>query len=366
MELDYQGKKPLQTILELAQKEERFIGFNPLSSYIIKGDNFRIMSALLNSGWKGKIDLIYIDPPFSTNSDFIVSETRKSTVSMPKNGQIAYSDKLKTEEYLEYIRERVILIYNLLSEKGSFYFHIDSKIGHYVKIVLDEIFGIDNFLNDITRKKSNPKNFFRKAYGNEKDVILFYAKIKGNQIWNDIKKPVDEDIKKNFTKTDANGRTYTTVPLHAPGESNGVTGSKWKNMNPPEGRHWRRSPEELDKLNEQGLIEWSSTGNPRLIKYLDNHAGSKVQDIWLDFKDYTYPEYPTQKNLDMLDLIVKQSSEVNSFVLDAFAGSGTTLLAAKNNNRKFVAIDKEELAIEIINKKLNSDFFSQEVVRIDF
>jgi len=173
MELNYQGKKTIQEINLRSKKETKNIEYNQEDSFVIQGDNFNVMSALLNSGWEEKIDLIYIDPPFSTNSDFIVSSKRVSTVSKPKNGIIAYSDKMKESIYIEYIRERLVLIHRLLSQRGSLYFHIDNKIGHYIKIILDEIFGSNNFLNDITRKKSNPKNFYRKAYGNEKDVIYY-------------------------------------------------------------------------------------------------------------------------------------------------------------------------------------------------
>ena len=131
---------------------------------------------------------------------------------------------------------------------------------------MDEIFGEDNFINDITRIKCNPKNFSRKAYGNIKDMILFYSKTE-KYVWNEAKESMsDSDIQRLFSKTDANGRRYTTIPLHAPGETrNGVTGQPWKGLKPPKGRHWRTDPAELSKLDNQGLIEWSKTGNPRKI-----------------------------------------------------------------------------------------------------
>ena len=124
-------------------------------------------------------------------------------------------------------------------------------------------------------------------------------------------------------------------------------------MNPPEGRHWRTAPEELDKLDSLGLIEWSSKGNPRLKKYADEHQGKKVQDVWT-FKDPQYPIYPTQKNLDMLELIVKQSSNERGFVLDCFAGSGTTLLAALKNNRRFIGIDNSPVSMRVMQQRLEN------------
>ena len=158
------------------------------------------------------------------------------------------------------MRERLILARELLSERGSIYLHIDYKIGHYVKIIMDEIFGTKNFRNDITRIKCNPKNFSRKAYGNIKDLILFYSKA-SNPIWNEPFIPFsDEDKTRLYKKIDEQGKFYTTVPLHAPGETkDGVTGGTFRGMLPPKGRHWRTSPAELEKLDEQGLIEWSKT-----------------------------------------------------------------------------------------------------------
>ena len=280
MNLNYACKKSEKEIFTLAEKlaAKGEIAFK--ENAIIHGDNFYVLAMLLKCGYKGKIDLVYIDPPFSTKLDFVVSEERVSTISRPKDGVIAYSDKLQDEEYIEYIRERAILLRELLSEKGSLYFHIDTKIGHYIKVMLDEVFGEKNFVNDITRKKSNPKNFFRKAYGNEKDVVYFYAKRKGKHIWNDIREKFsDEELAEKYDKIDERGRRYNTVPIHAPGESRGATGGLWKGMLPPMGRHWRTDPAELTRLDEQGLIEWSKNGNPRLKKFADEHCGKKIQDI---------------------------------------------------------------------------------------
>ena len=146
-----------------------------MESLLIKGDNIKAIDLLLTEkGLKGKIDLIYIDPPFATNGNFTITDGRATTISNSKNGEVAYSDKLVGTEFIEYLRERLILLRELLSDKGSIYLHIDYKIGHYVKIMMDEIFGIKNFRNDITRIKCNPKNFKRTGYGNIKDLILFY------------------------------------------------------------------------------------------------------------------------------------------------------------------------------------------------
>lgn len=310
---------------------------------IFKGDNLYVLKKLTKH-YKGKIDLVYIDPPFGTNQDFI-----------SRDGKVGYSDKITNTEFLEFLRERLILLRELLSPEGSIYVHIDKKMGHYVKIILDEVFGEKNYINEITRIKCNPKNFARKAYGNYTDTIFFYAKERDNNIWNDITVPLEEyEIEKLFPKKDEKGRRYTTHPLHAPGKTkDGSTGGMWQGMYPPEGRHWRYTPEVLDQLLKDNLIEWSSTGNPRKIVYAKDHKGKKPQDIW-EYKDkgIKYSTYPTEKNRDMLKFIIKNSSNPNSIVLDCFAGSFSTAVEAGKLGRKFIGIDCMEDAVQVGIKNL--------------
>lgn len=219
-------------------------------------------------------------------------------------------------------------------------------------MLMDEVFGLDNFLNDIARIKSNPKNFNRPAYGNQRDMVLFYAKNKGKNIYNNITQSfTDAELADKFKKVDADGRRYNTVPVHAPGETtSGNTGGYWRDMLPPKGRHWRTSPAELEKMDAAGLIEWSKTGNPRIKKYADEHKGKKIQDIW-DYRDPAYPLYPTEKNLDMLKLIVRQSSHEGSLVMDCFAGSGSTLLAADLTGRRWLGIDRSDISAKVVKER---------------
>ncbi len=326
-----------------------------MNNLLIKGDNIKSLEYLItNRDLKGKIELIYIDPPFATNGNFTITNGRASTISNSKNGKIAYTDKLLGQDFIEFLRKRLILLKELLSEQGSIYLHIDYKIGHYVKILMDEVFGIENFRNDITRIKCNPKNFKRLGYGNIKDLILFYSK-SDKPVWNEPIEPYSqEDIVKLFPKKDKNGRRYTTVPIHAPGETqNGNSSKPFKGMLPPKGRHWRTNVKTLEKWDKEGLLEWSSTGNPRKKIYVDERKGKRVQDIW-EFKDPQYPTYPTEKNQGLLDLIIKTSSNPNSIVLDCFCGSGTTLKSAHLLGRKWIGIDKSDLAIEASKNKLNT------------
>lgn len=326
-----------------------------MNNLLIKGDNLTALNYLLeDKQLKSKIDLIYIDPPFATNGSFTITDGRATTISNSREGAIAYTDKIIGQDFINFLRERLLLLKELLSNKGSIYLHIDYKIGHYVKILMDDVFGIENFKNDITRVKCNPKNFNRVGYGNMKDLILFYTKT-NKPIWNEPREEYTEkDIIKLFPKIDKSGRRYTTVPIHAPGETvNGNSSKLFRGMQPPKGRHWRTDVETLEAWDADGLLEWSSTGNPRKKIFVDERSGKRVQDIW-EFKDPQYPSYPTEKNKDLLDLIVKTSSNENSIVLDCFCGSGTTLKSAHLLNRNWIGIDKSELAIEATKNKLNT------------
>ncbi len=322
---------------------------------LIHSENLAGLSYLIQKKHlAGKIDLIYIDPPFSTGSVFSVSNGRAATISNSKNGEVAYRDIISGNDFLQFLKDRLILLHELISDRGSIYVHIDYKVGHYVKVLMDEIFGAANFRNDITRIKCNPKNFKRIGYGNIKDLILFYTK-SAQPIWNEPYQNYTEvDLRVLFPKISEDGRRYTTVPLHAPGETqNGDSNKPFKGINPPVGRHWRTDVATMESWDAEGRIEWSKNGNPRKIIYADEQIGKRRQDIW-DFKDPQYPDYPTEKNLDLLELIVQTSSYENSIVLDCFCGSGTTLLAAQKHNRRWIGIDQSDLAVKAARRKLGS------------
>lgn len=355
MKLHYIHKKTEQEIFNgIPDIELEQVNNSSEKNLLIRANNLNTLKQLITRyNLARKIDLVYIDPPFATNNTFTISEGRANTISNSANDTIAYKDTLKGADFIEFLRERLILLKMLLSDRGSIYLHIDYKIGHYVKVMMDEIFGIENFRNDITRIKCNPKNFSRKGYGNIKDLILFYSKT-DNLIWNEPKSNYTEQDKiRLFPKKDKEGRHYTTIPLHAPGETQKGNSSKpFKGILPPKGRHWRSDVKILEKWDEEGLIEWSDNGNPRKKIYFDEQEGKRIQDIW-EFKDPQYPVYPTEKNADLLDLIIKTSSDENSIVLDCFCGSGTTLKAAQLNGRHWIGIDQSEEALKVTMSKLN-------------
>ena len=355
MFLECQNKTSERDVLtkRLQSRLERENGGASSEKKLILGENSEVLRHLIRDPCvQGSVELVYIDPPFSTNSVFRIGESRANTVSSSRSDRAAYSDLLTGSDFIEFLRERLILIRELMSQTGSIYLHIDYKIGHYVKVMMDEVFGADCFRSDIARIKCNPKNFKRRAFGNVKDLILFYTK-SAHFTWNEPRTDfAEDDVTRLFKKVDENGRRYTTVPLHAPGETqNGPTGRPWKGIPPPKGRHWRSDPKVLDELDRQGLIEWSSTGVPRKKIYADEANGKRLQDIW-EFKDPQYPSYPTQKNLGMLKLIISTSSNKGDLVLDCFCGSGTTLLAAEELGRNWIGVDQSEEAMAVAGRRL--------------
>lgn len=313
-------------------------------------DNLNVLKSLINDAdIKGHIKLVYIDPPYNTGYDFENHDQ-----------EFAYSDRFSIEEYISFMRDRLILLKELLSNDGSIYIHLDSNMVFHIKILMDSIFGTRNFQGMITRKKCKSKNYTKKTFGNISDYILFYTK-SDSPVWN---RPYEqwepEKIEKEYPYIEeGTGRRYKKVPIHAPGLRKGSTGSEWRGMLPPAGKHWQYTPEKLDEMDAKNEIYWSSTGNPRRKVYLDQSKGIPVQDIWLDFLDINNQNtlltgYPTEKNLEMLKRIVEASSNKGDIVLDCFAGSGTTLIAAEELERQWIGVDIGEMAIRTIRDRLEN------------
>jgi adenine-specific DNA-methyltransferase len=312
------------------------------------GDNASLLRHLASDEEvKGKVRLIYIDPPYATGSEF---ETRAL--------EYAYKDVSIGAEYLEFLRERLILLRELLAEDGSIYVHLDSKMAFATKVIMDEVFGASNFRNWITRVKSNRKNYTRKQYGNIADYILFYTKGR-SYVWNRAFEEWDEaTMRREYQYVEENtGRRYKKVPVHAPGTRKGATGGLWKGMLPPPGKHWQYTPDKLDEMDARGEIYWSPNGNPRRKIYYDDSLGIPVQDVWTDYRDahnqnIRITGYPTEKPPALLERIISASSNEGDLVLDCFVGSGTATAVAEKLGRKWVGIDKSPMAIEMSIKRL--------------
>lgn len=342
--LAYEGKPTRETILATKSAPLEKI-WSPAeqgetANRLIFGDNLSALASLREDvNIKGKVRLIYIDPPYATGGGF-----------QSRTQQNAYDDFLVGAHYVEFLRERLIFLHEILAEDGSIYVHLDKNMAFAIKIIMDEIFGAKNFRSWITRKKCNPKNYTSKNYGNVADFILFYSKSDG-YVWH---RPVDEwtDARalKEYQCVDETGRRYKKVPIHAPGVRHGETGKTWRGMEPPPGKHWQYLPTKLDEMDSQGEIFWSSNGNPRRKVYFDQSAGIPVQDIWLEFRDahnqnIKITGFPTEKNPMLLQRIIEASSNPGDLVLDCFNGSGTTVAVAAQLKRQWIGIDNSSLAI---------------------
>ena len=361
MELTYPGKVDQQTLLNeiIPAIFETPVQYGrteqgPTNS-LYHGDNLPIMRALFDDEKVYKqVKLIYIDPPYSspTERKFFHREQQ----------DYAYRDEISGYKYIEFMRQRLIVMRELLAEDGSIYVHLDGEMAPHIKVIMDEVFGADNFRNWITRKKCHSKNYTFKQYGNISDYLLFYSRSK-QFTWN---RPYEEkniyNLEQRFPKVEPQtGRRYALVPIHAPGTRRGETGKPWRGMSPPPGKHWQVPPAELDRLDALGEIYWSSTGNPRKKIFADRSNGVPVQDIWMSFMDFRNQNmkttgYPTEKNAGLIHRIIAASSNSGDLVLDCFCGSGTTLDVAGQLGRKWIGVDSSSLAIQTSIERLTAGF----------
>ena len=239
----------------------------------------------------------------------------------------------------------------MLAEDGSIYVHLDWHLGHYAKAVLDEVFEPEFFRNEIIREKTNPKNYTKLGYGNIHDTIFFYSKSNSPKWVKPYATRNEEKIEVDFPLVDSSGRRYKTAPLHAAEVRHGESGKAWRGIMPPSGNHWRYVHKTLDQLDSEGRIEWSSTGNPREKIYADESAGLFLQDIWVGVKD-PKSVYPTAKNPEILERIIRASSNEGDLVLDCFVGGGTTAAVAEKLNRRWIACDLSRFAVHTTRKRL--------------
>lgn len=358
-----------QDMLRRVEKGEHDL--NPASmNRLIYGDNLLAMAALLagddeTPSMRGKVDLIYIDPPFDSRADYRTQiklpggeiEQRPTAIE-----QFSYSDTWEngTASYLSMIVPRIGLARELLSDQGSIYIHIDDHVGHYVKIALDEIFGKDNFKNEVIWKRSAIATSINTQYRVAHDTIFFYGKTK-KSIFNIQYGEYSESSKKHYSYQDEIG-IFQPVPLLASGATNGDTGQIWRNIDPNKlgknGMHWLKKREELDRLDLEGKIYWPAKGGlPRLKYYQIEAKGIYVSDIWADINVINsmgseYVNYDTQKPEALLERIIKASSNEGSIVADFFSGSGTTAAVAERLGRRWIAADLGKPACMITRKRL--------------
>lgn len=366
------------------------------SNTLFYGDNLPILRDYILDE---SIDLIYLDPPFNSNRSYNV--LFKDESGKESDAQItAFEDTWHWNEaaaetyhdlitnapghvaqmigalygfiganqmmaYLVNMAVRLVELHRVLKPTGSLYLHCDPTASHYLKIVLDTIFGPQNIRAEIVWKRSSAHSDSKqgaKQPGRIHDVILFYSKSVSDWTWNPIFTPYDpEYIETNYRYVDEkSGKRFKSTDLTA-AKPGGDTSYEWKGRKPPEGRYWAYSKENMQKFENDGLLYYTNTGLPRLKQYLDDMPGVALQDIWDDIPPIGAQAqerlgYPTQKPLALLERIITASSDPGCVVLDPFCGCGTAVVAAQKLGRKWIGIDITHLSIALQKYRLKASF----------
>lgn len=332
---------------------------------LIWGDNKYVMSALLEK-YAGKIDLIYIDPPFATGANFNTTVTIgdnevEHTKEASAMEELAYRDTWGKglDSFLQMMYDRLVLIRELLSNTGSIYVHIDYRTNSYLRIILDEIFGADNYVNEIVWKRQTAHSDYKqgaKHFGRIHDTIFLYAKdISKLKINPNFTEYSLEYIEKNFKYFDENGDRYSLGDITGPGGA--------KKGNPfyeflGIKRYWAFSKENMEKMFKSGEIVQTKPGTvPRRKRYLKDMPGISIQSFWDDIvsvqsQSFEKLDYPTQKPEKLLERIIKVSSNEGDLIADFFCGSGTTASVAEKLGRKWFVADLGRYAIHTTRKRM--------------
>lgn len=353
-QLEGQNKVSLQT-RELVIPAKDRAGFNMWGPHadidtstapnrLIYGDNLLAMAALLagdesTPSMRGKIDLVYIDPPFDSKADYRTSITLPGVVLDQKPTvleQFAYSDAWAdgTASYLAMIAPRLVLMRELLSDTGSIYVHLDWHVGHYVKILLDEIFGKDQFRNEIVWRRMSVSGFKGKnKVPFNHDTIYRYEKDKPS-VFHPVHEDYSEEYKSRFRYKDELGRRYRA-------DQNLGTAT---------------SQARIEEMRAAGLIHEGSTGTLYRKQFLDELPGVVLDDVWTDVPWVTKGgqrlNYATQKPEALLERIIAMSTDEDAVVADFFVGSGTTAAVAERLGRRWIVTDLGKPAAMITRKRL--------------
>ncbi|MHB8648510.1 MAG: site-specific DNA-methyltransferase, partial [Thermomicrobiales bacterium] len=377
-------------------------GTVPAVNTLYYGDNLDILREHIADE---SVDLVYLDPPFNSARNYNVlfrehdadpgseseaqiqvfedtwdwnpladrtydaltdsgAEDRGIPRNVIKLMESLYSSMGKSDmmAYLVMMAVRLVELRRVLKPTGSLYLHCDPTASHYLKVLLDAIFGAENFRNEIVWLRSGAKNDSLR-YGRCHDVLLFYT-VGPRFTWNAQHEPLGEaSIAKNYTAVEeGTGRRYRLDNLTA-NKAGGDVDYEWHGARPYKGRHWAYSREKMDAMHAEGRIVFQRTGMPVYKRYLDEMPGVPLQDVWTDIRLTSSAEerlgYPTQKPLALLERIIAASSREGDVVLDPFCGCGTAIHAAQRLKRRWVGIDVTHLAITLIRNRLTTAFGSR-------
>ncbi len=324
------------------------------------------------------VDLVYLDPPFCSQRDYGEfsdiwraegSETRDVIESLSEHLSAleVFTGRSPMLGYLKFMAPRLWNLHRLLKPTGSLYLHCDDSAAHYLKLVLDAIFGRNRFRGEITWKRTSAKSNATRRYPNNCDRILYYVKSDAFT-WNPQFQPLSEEYIARFYKhiEPETGRRYQLDNLASPSANNPSLTYEFLGVT----RAWRWRPERLQAAYQKGLIVQSKKGTvPRLKRYLDESKGRAVDSMWDDIRPVQAHAkertgYPTQKPLALLRRIIEASSNGGDVVLDPFCGGGTTLVAAQSLGRKWIGIDCSEIAIGLANQRLTESTDATNQVRV--
>lgn len=363
-ELRWTGKRPYKsTQYYPAQLRETYgEDQNGWMNKIFWGDNLQVMSHLLKD-YRGKFQLVYIDPPFGSKADYKKSiKIRGLQITSDQSSfeEKQYGDIWTNDEYLQFMYERLILLKELMSDTSSVYVHCDWHKSAQLKLVLDEIFGPDNFMNEIIWQKIRVSKSQSDNFGNVHDTILCYKKSPSVIFNKQYKKHSEDRLKTHYNNFDEEkGQYYQLADFTQTGQGTAKDFGEHGVLEPPAGKHWIWSQEKITQGLKDNLIVFTSGGRPRVKRYLDLDKGTPMDDMWSDIFPVNSQadertDYPTQKPETLIERIISAGSNPGDIVFDCFMGSGTTQAVAMKLGRRFIGADINLGAIQTTTKRLVS------------
>jgi len=338
-------------LYEVQQVEH--VGNEDNGNLLLRGECLSACAYLKEQGIE--VDLVYIDPPFASGADYAKkvyvrrnpkvaeaiqqAESELDVEELKAFEEKMYGDVWDKERYLNWMYENLMAIKSVMSERASIYVHLDYHIGHYVKILMDEIFGEDNFRNEIVWKRATA-HADAEFYGNNFDCIYFYTKSQSDYIFNNVFQPYDDAYIARFTQTDPDGRKWDSGNLTAKGLQGGGYEYEYKGYK----SLWRMPKETMERLDKEGRLHFTKTGGIRSKVYLDELPGMPAQSLWTDINPVNSQaqervDYATQKPEVLLERIIKASSDEDMLVADFFGGSGVIAAVAQKLGRHFIHND---------------------------
>ena len=381
--LKYKGADDVSMVLQRGMplyemEEQETVGENPDGNLVIRGECVSACAYLKDRGIQ--VDLVYIDPPFASGADYAkkvyIRRNPKVAEAIAQAEQELDIDELKAfeekmygdvwdkEKYLNWMYENLMAIKSVMSETASIYVHLDYHIGHYVKVLMDEIFGEDNFRNEIIWKRATAHSD-AEFYGNNFDCIYFYTKAQNEYTFNTVYQPYDEAYIARFNRTDPDGRKWDSGNLTAKGLQGGGYDYEYKGYR----SLWRMPIETMEQMDREGRIHITKTGGIRSKVYLDELPGMPAQALWTDINPINSQarekeDYATQKPVALLERIIKASSNEGMLVADFFGGSGVTAAVAGKLGRRFIHCDIGLNSIQTTRDRLKTDGVQFQVLEI--